>query len=177
MNAGAAHCKTGLENAHRTPAGKFSIGFIRGSGAKFSSMTRSTRSMASCSGARSTAQMSGGCSRSRVEVRSRRMRVRSQLYFRPRRQSARAQRISLPARSGVEGYGGIIESLGSERIQSLSRPESVRDPWRGRHGIGERGSAQAPRCTADGFVRAPVGRRRAQLARPAKGCDANHWST
>jgi hypothetical protein len=37
-------------------------------------------------------------------------------------------------------------------------------------GVGERGSAQAPRCTADGFVRAPVGCRRAQLARPAKGC-------
>jgi hypothetical protein len=37
-------------------------------------------------------------------------------------------------------------------------------------GVGEQGSAQAPRCTADGFIRAPVGGRRAQLARPAEGC-------
>lgn len=122
----------GLRTPTGPPAGRFSIGFIRGSGAKFSSMTRSIRSMASCSGARSTAQTSSGCSRSPRGC-SIALHARQKSALLPsRRQSASAQRIILPARSGVEGYGAIIESPGSERIQSLSRPESGRNPWRGR---------------------------------------------
>jgi hypothetical protein len=120
-----------IERGLRTPTGppawRFFTSFIRDdSGAKFSSMTRSIRSMASCCGARSTAQTSSGCSSPGVDVRSRCMRVRSQLYFRPRRQSASAQRIILPARSGVEGYGAIIESPGSERVRR-SRPQAAHD--------------------------------------------------
>ena len=122
----------GLRTPTGPPAGRFSIGFIRGSGAKFSSMTRSTRSMASCSGARSTAR-----------TLARLLEVPAWMFDR----AACASEVSFTSVPTVSPQAlnalsslldqelkdtGIIESSGSERIQSLSRPESGRDPWRGR---------------------------------------------